>query len=284
MQSRDSGKLPMQGMVTKWAGQDFRYLKITGSTNDDCRQFLQEGAPHGVTVVAGQQLSGKGRRGRSWSSPPGESIYMSIGLVPEFAPDRASMLTLVMALAVCRALEDCAGETGELQTRSETLNADRAQIGIKWPNDIVIEGRKVCGILTEMHLAKDMIEDVVIGVGINIGRTEFEDEIKETATSISFEENMADHKESLVKAVLSYFEYYYEKFVEKCDMSAIMGEYDRKMVNKGREVSVLDPKGEYRGTALGIDEMGQLLVRKNDGTVETVYAGEVSVRGIYGYV
>lgn len=258
----------MKKMCTKWAGKDFRYLEVTGSTNDDCARFMEEGAGHGIVVSAKQQLSGKGRRGRTWSSPAGQSVYMSIGLIPDIAPERASMLTLVMALAVCRALEDVMQETEEQKPQ------------IKWPNDIVIGGRKVCGILTEMHLADRQIKNVIIGVGINIGRADFEEEIKGVAASLTLQGD----KEELPELLLQHFESYYDKFVEKCDMSAIMGEYVEKMVNMDREVTVLDPHGEYRGTALGIDEMGQLLVRKEDGTIHAVYAGEVSVRGIYGYV
>ena len=198
---------------------------------------------------------------------------MSIGMKPDFAPERASMLTLVMALAVCRAIEDVAAEIG-----------DSVDIGIKWPNDIVVQGSKVCGILTEMHLTGNKIQHVVIGVGMNVGRNDFEEDIRDVASSLFGDCAGEECKEALIVGVLKYFESYYQKFAEKCDMSAMMVEYIDKLVNKDREVTVLDPQGEYRGTALGIDEMGQLLVRKEDGTIEAVYAGEVSVRGIYGYV
>lgn len=259
----------LQGLGTEWAGKDYRYLEVTGSTNDDCARFMQEGAAHGTVVVAGQQLGGKGRRGRSWSSPPGEAVYMTIGLRPEVSPDRASMLTLVMALAVSRAIGQVCG---------------RDDADIKWPNDIVIGGRKVCGILTEMHMDGNRIGCVVIGVGINLNRSEFEPELAQTATSLSIECGRGFDRGPMIGAVLENFEYYYAKFAEKCDMSTIMGEYVEKMINKDREVRVLDPHGEYHAIARGINEMGGLLVEKEDGTQEAVYAGEVSVRGIYGYV
>ena len=259
----------MQSFDTKWLGKDFRYLEVTGSTNDDCARFLQEGAEHGLVVAAGQQMSGKGRRGRQWSSPPGQSVYMTIGLKPEFAPDKASMLTMVMALSVLRALEQvCAADN----------------IFIKWPNDIVIDGRKVCGILTEMHLAGDRIDHVVIGVGVNVNTPAFPAELSEVATSLFTEYARTYDCNGVIAAILECFERYYEKFVETCDMSAIMGEYVEKMINVGRKVRVLDPQGEYAATARGINEKGELLVEREDGTIEAVYAGEVSVRGIYGYV
>ena len=245
------------------------YFDVTGSTNDDCIRLLQEGAQHGIVVVAGEQRSGKGRRGRTWSSPPGEAVYMSLGLRPEILPDRAPMLTLVMALSVVRALEEVTG---------------MHDFGIKWPNDIVINGRKVCGILTEMRLAKESIDCVVIGVGINLNQREFAPELTETATSLIMECGRRFDCEQVIEAVLANFEIYYKKFAEKCDMSTIMGEYVEKMINRDREVRVLDPHGEYTAVARGINEMGELLVEKEDGTREAVYAGEVSVRGIYGYV
>lgn len=263
----------MKNLQTKWAGCAYHYLESCGSTNEECFRLMDQGASHGVLVVAGQQSAGKGRRGREWSSPLGESVYMSIGLRPEFSHSHAPMLTLVMALSVCRAIEDVWPDAGKEQTPM-----------IKWPNDIVVGGRKVCGILTEMHLEKERGAQVVIGVGVNIGRKEFEPEIKDTATALCSMEDSHMGREKLIEKMLKYFECYYEKFVEKCDMSTMMEEYGEKMINKDREVRVLDPKGEFNGTAVGINEKGELLVRKEDGTVEAVYAGEVSVRGIYGYV
>ncbi len=259
----------MKTLHTKWAGREYRYLEETGSTNDDCVRFLKEGAPHGIVVVAGSQSAGKGRRGRSWASPANESVYMTLGLRPNVPTDRVSMLTLVMALAVARAVEEISG-------------LDNARI--KWPNDIVIGGRKVCGILTEMHMDGNRIESVVIGVGINVGGREFAPELAQTATSLYMECGQKFERDILIARVLEHFEWYYDKFVEKCDMSTIMGEYAEKMINKDREVRVLDPLGEYTAVARGINEMGELLVEKEDGTTGAVYAGEVSVRGIYGYV
>ena len=123
-------------LKTKWAGQCLYYLDETGSTNIDAKRYAEEGDPHGTTVVAEKQTAGRGRRGKYWESPPGTAIYMTIMLKPKFAPDKASMLTLVMALSVAEAISE---ETG--------LNA-----GIKWPNDIVVHKKKVCGILTELNV------------------------------------------------------------------------------------------------------------------------------------
>nr|MBQ8252327.1 biotin--[acetyl-CoA-carboxylase] ligase [Lachnospiraceae bacterium] len=275
MDDRVSAEKP-EGLNTRWAGQEYRYLEVTESTNDDCIRFLQEGASHGITVVAGAQTGGKGRRGRRWDSPPGDAVYMTIGLKPDFSPEKASMLTLVTALAVCKAAEETVRLAG--------VKSEETMFRIKWPNDIVLGGRKVCGILTEMRAGAGRIEQIVIGIGINVNCRSFPEEIKETATSLWQVTGVEIAREEFICRVLEQFEYYYEKFAEKCDMSTIMGEYVEKLVNVGKEVRVLNPQGEYTAVALGINEQGELLVKKEDGTITPVYAGEVSVRGIYGYV
>lgn len=255
-------------LKTNWAAKDLVVKKETGSTNNDCRAYLEEGRGHGLLVVADTQKGGKGRRGRSWSSPPGTTISMSLGLKPDFEPMKASMLTLVMALSVANAIED-------------VCNISAA---IKWPNDIVVNRKKVCGILTEMNAQLDYIENVVIGVGINVSQTEFEEEIKMTATSLSLETKSAVSRVALIQKTMEYFEQHYEVFCQTYDLSTIMAEYNSKLANVNAVVRVLDPKGEWEGMALGINKEGELLVKKEDQTVEAVYAGEVSVRGIYGYV
>lgn len=263
-----SGNEISSRLQTKWAGKPIHFFEETGSTNNDCRRFLEEGDPHGVLVVADSQSMGKGRRGRGWISPKGTTISMSIGLRPTFMPDKASMLTLVMAMSVCKAICELTG----------------AKAQIKWPNDIVVNKKKVCGILTEMSTQMDYIEHVIIGVGINVNQTEFEEEIAKTATSLLVEMDKQYDRNLIVQKVTEYFEQYYEAFVETCDMSTLMGEYNNWLVNKNAKVRVLDPKGEFDGTAKGINETGELIVETEDGQTTNVYAGEVSVRGIYGYV
>ena len=136
----------------QWAGRELYFYGETGSTNTDAKRLGEEGAPHGTVVAADMQTAGRGRRGRTWESPAGKDIYFSILLRPEFAPDKAAGLTLVMALAVARAVEEKCG----------------VEAGIKWPNDVVVNGKKICGILTEMTVETDYIQHVVTGVGINV--------------------------------------------------------------------------------------------------------------------
>lgn len=251
----------------KWAGKNIYYYEETGSTNTDAKRFGEEGAAHGTVVVADKQNAGKGRRGRAWQSPEGKDIYFTILLRPEFVPDKASGLTLVMALSVAQAIESCGLEAG-----------------IKWPNDVVLNGKKICGILTEMNVETDYIQYVVVGVGINVNLDVMPEEIKETATSILLESGKKMARAKLLQDVLERFEENYERYEKDLSLANMMEEYNGYLVNRNRQVRVLDPKGEYEGTARGINEYGELLVETGDGQTVAVYAGEVSVRGIYGYV
>lgn len=253
---------------TMWLARNLFFQEETGSTNEDIKQLAKEGAVSGTLAVADMQTAGRGRRGRVWLSPKGESIYMSLLLRPACMPNQASGLTLVMALAVAEAIEE--------------LEAGKS--GIKWPNDIVMNGRKVCGILTEMGLAQNTIDYVVIGVGINVNQSFFEEEIAKTATSIALELGKNIERTELIGRILHYFEQEYAEYEKTWDVTGLADKYNRYLVNQGRQVRVLDPKGEYEGVALGINSQGELLVKRENGEIEEVYAGEVSVRGIYGYV
>lgn len=253
---------------TQWAGQEIYYFPDTDSTNIRAKELGEKGAPHGTLAVAGRQSAGRGRRGRGWESPPGCSIYMSILLRPQFLPSRAPMLTLAMAYSVAEALKKCTGQ----------------EIGIKWPNDIVLNGKKLVGILTEMSSEIDYINHVVIGVGINVNMDSFSEEIAKTATSLRIETGKVMKRSTLIAEIMKHFERNYDTFLQSGDLSGIREDYNRLLVNCGKEVRILGAKEPYQALALGINDSGELLVRKHDGSEEAVYAGEVSVRGIYGYV
>ncbi len=253
---------------TAWIGQKMECFEVIGSTNTTAMQMAEEGAPHGTLVVADRQDSGKGRRGRSWVMPAGIAIAMSIVLKPEeLLPGNAPMLTLVSALAVARAIRE---QTG-------------LEAAIKWPNDIVIDGKKVCGMLTEMSTQIDYINHIVVGIGINVHNEQFPEELIDRATSLYLASGKHFSRAVLVEAVCENFEHYYEIFMRTQELSGLQAEYDSWMVNKDRQVRILDPQGEYEGKALGITERGELLVETPEG-VRKVDSGEVSVRGIYGYV
>lgn len=252
----------------RWAGSEIYFYEETGSTNIDAKRLGEEGAPHGTVVVADKQNSGRGRRGRTWESPAGKDIYFTILLRPEFAPDKAAGLTLVMALSVVQAIE---AECG-------------LKAGIKWPNDVVVNGKKICGILTELTMETDYIQHVVTGVGINVNLDIMPKEIEATATSLLLESGRRVSRARLLQEVLTKFEGNYEKYAADLNMKSMAEDYNAYLVNRDRQVRVLDPKGEWEGVARGINDSGELLVENATGEMVEVYAGEVSVRGLYGYV
>lgn len=255
-------------LQTKWAGNTVICYENIDSTNTALKRLAEEGAGHGTLVTAEEQSLGKGRRGRGWTSPCGVNIYMSLLLRPEISPQKASMLTLVMALAAAKACEEVTG----LKTE------------IKWPNDIILNGKKICGILTEMSAEIDYINYVVIGVGINVHIESFPEELSKTATSLLIEKKERINRSRLTALVLQRFEAAYEEFCKTADLSLLKMEYEDRLVNRGREVRVLDPVLEYSGTAKGITNEGELIVMLENGIERYIYAGEVSVRGLYGYV
>lgn len=236
------------------------------STNVEAVRRSEEGAREGLVLVAERQTAGRGRRGRSWESPARENLYFSILLNPRIASEKAPMITLVMAYSIANVLRD------------------ELEVQIKWPNDLVVSGKKICGILTEMHMAGSNIKDVVIGVGLNVNTMCFPKDLQDKATSIRLETGRERNREELLMKVLSEFEKHYQLFLQVQDMSFLKEEFNRLLINRNKEVVVLEPSGEFQAEAIGINNLGELLVKKASGDIEAVFAGEVSVRGLYGYV
>lgn len=251
-----------------WIGARVYFAEEVDSTNTWGKRLAEEGAPHGTLIVADEQTQGRGRRGRSWKSPKGTNISMTLILRPDLEPSRASMLTIVMGLSVAQGLK----ELLELP------------IEIKWPNDAVLNGHKLCGILTEMSAQIDYINYVVVGTGINVNLPEIPEDLKEIATSLLIETGHTVNRAEVIGAVMRAFARNYESFIETGDLSGLRDAYNEILANRDRQVRVLDPKDPYEGVALGINPRGELLVRKEDGSVSEVYAGEVSVRGLYSYI
>ena len=255
---------------TKWVGKTGYHYEILDSTNKKAKELAETGCPHGTLVTADGQESGVGRRGRSWSSEPGQGVYMSLVLRPELATDKASMLTLVSAMAVSKAIYEIIKDCGVYPF-------------IKWPNDIVLRGKKVTGILTEMITKNGEIDYIIIVIGVNVHNREFPAEIAQMATSIELEIGHGVARERITELIWMQFEKYYEIFMETQDLSLLQEEYQQMSANKGRKVTVLDPAGEFEGTARGITKAGELIIDTPEGQ-KFVSSGEVSVRGIYGYV
>ncbi len=252
---------------TKWVGTEICYFDVTDSTNTQAKSLGEGDAPNGTLVVAGKQESGRGRRGRSFESPAGTGIFMTLLLRPEIEPQNASMLTLVSALAVAKGIEHMVD----------------LPVQIKWPNDIVINGKKVCGILTEMSAQMDYVNYIVIGIVIYVGNEDFPEEIKDVATSIYLESGKHVNRAMLIEKIWEEFEDYYELYEKTQDLSSLVKEYDSYLVNRGQKVRVLDSKEPYEGKAMGITDRGELIVDTWEAR-RLVSAGEVSVRGVYGYV
>jgi len=251
-------------------GRGLYYYASTDSTNLRIRDLADSGAEEGTLAVADMQTAGRGRRGRTWLSPSGMNVYMSLLLKPDIDARCAPMITLVMALAVAQGINTVTG----LDTK------------IKWPNDIVVNGRKVCGILTEMNMEADYIKSIVVGIGININEeseNDFADEIRSTATSLRIETGELVNRAQVVAETMNIFEKYYEVFLKDMSLEGLKEEYDKHLISIGKAVRVLDPKQEYEGISRGINEQGELIVERADGNIVNVYAGEVSVRGLYGY-
>ena len=226
-----------------------------------------KGPRRGAVFLAEEQTAGKGRRGRNWESPAGTSIYMSLSAAAPCVPGACfPMLTLVMGLAAARGIRRVSGLKAE----------------IKWPNDVVCQGRKLCGILTEMAPRGEF---VIIGIGINVNTGRFPEELKSRASSLKLELGRCVSREETAAAVLTEFFESYRKFLRTENLELLREDYQELLANRGRHVRVLDLKEPFEGTALGINELGELLVRRQDtGVTEAVFAGEVSVRGIYGYI
>ena len=251
---------------TKWAGKTVHFARETDSTNLWIKRLAKEGASEGTLALVEFQSAGRGRLGRSWEVPEGTSVMMSILLRPKFEPQYAPTLTLVMGMAVAKAVK--------------SLGFD---VSIKWPNDVVVSHKKICGILTEMGVRDGKIDYAVIGVGINVNIKEFPEEMADKATSLYLESGKEFDRSQIPGLVMEAFEEYYEKFAATCDLSGLKEEYESILANYNQPVRVL-AKEPYEGVARGITDGGELLVEKTDGTIVAVSAGEVSVRGLYSYV
>jgi BirA family biotin operon repressor/biotin-[acetyl-CoA-carboxylase] ligase len=255
------------------------YYDEVDSTNLRVKQLAEQGAEEGTLVVADCQTAGRGRKGRNWLSKPHTGIWMSLLLKPDLVPEQVSSITLVTALAVANACDRLLKNKGiDLYTQ------------IKWPNDILLRQKKICGILTEMSSERDYVHYIVVGIGINVNTDSFPESISQIATSVLIESGIRISRQEFIAAVLEDFSKYYQNYLQVGNLSALKEDYNFRLINRGRKVQVLYGMQEQikkeniqTGTALGIDDTGALLVDTGKKT-ETVLSGEVTVRGIYGYI
>ena len=250
-------------LQTRWLGHNICYRDSIDSTNTLAKGLANEGCPNGLVVVAEEQGAGKGRLSRGWISPYAKGIWFSVVLKPPFLPQEASKCTLLAAVAVVKAVNKIAG----------------VHAAIKWPNDILLMGRKLVGILTEMNAEFGHINYVVIGTGINTNATpdDYPEDVKDIAVSVADAATEQFTRVDLLCDIFKNMEDLYEKALLD-GFAPILEEWRKYSCTLGQEVKVMAPDCTYFGKAEDIDEDGLLIVRKVDGTLEKVMAGDVSIR------
>ena len=256
---------------TEIIGAEMHCFDEIDSTNTYARQLAQAGAPDGTVVIADFQTAGRGRMGRSFQSPRGKGIYLTALLRPDLPPERLMPVTALAGVAVCDAVERVCG----------------LRPGLKWPNDPVLGNRKLCGVLTEMALEGETgrVQHLAVGIGINVGQRaeDFDGEVAEIATSLSMELGRPVSRPELTAVLLEELDRMYAA-LRKNELGAYLDAYRRDCVNLGKTVQLIGFEGRETVTAVNVDEAFGLVVRDANGVERTVRSGEVSVRGLYGYV
>jgi BirA family biotin operon repressor/biotin-[acetyl-CoA-carboxylase] ligase len=254
----------MRGKLsTTRIGRQLVCMAETASTNADAFRLAEDSAEEGTVVIADAQSGGKGRRGRVWSSPAGVNLYCSVVLRPAIMPHEAPQLTFLSAVAVARAIE----LTTALQPE------------IKWPNDLLIKGRKVAGLLNEMSAETDRVNFVILGIGVNLNMTlaQFPDGLRTPATSLLLEQGGPVNRVQFAAAMLGELDRLYTDFLRH-GFGPVRDEWQQRCNANGREVVVSEAEVEtVRGMFHGIDGDGAMLVRFTDGTVERILSGDVRV-------
>jgi BirA family biotin operon repressor/biotin-[acetyl-CoA-carboxylase] ligase len=258
------------GLKTQRFGRNLETYETIDSTNSRAKILALDGAQEGTIVIADAQSAGRGRMDRVWISPSNKGLWMSIILKPPISPERAPELTVLAAIATVRALEDYTG-----------LNT-----AIKWPNDIVINGRKLCGMLAEIQAEPEIIRSVVMGIGINVNiqRNDFPPELQDIATSVLIESDKIFSRRELLFILLENLESIYYEYLKSDGLAPFIEYYKSRSATLGRNVNVIERESSFEGYALDIDKSGALMVRKNDGSIKKILSADVSVRGEKGYV
>jgi BirA family biotin operon repressor/biotin-[acetyl-CoA-carboxylase] ligase len=260
---------------TKFIGKSIKLFKTIDSTNSYAKKIAAEGCGNGTVIIAEEQTSGRGRMGKNWDSPGKMGIWMSVVLRPFLPPDSVQIITLGASVAVASAISKVTGIAP----------------GIKWPNDLVLDRKKVCGILTEVNCENEKTNFLILGIGINVGQRpeDFPEELRSTAISIkSYIQDKRKGKVNfkrnhLIKALLFELERIYDMIINGRN-AEIIEEWKKYSITLGREVRISSRDGEYTGMAVNITDGGSLVVECSDGTTREVFSGEVSVRGIMSYV
>lgn len=254
-------------LSTSFLGRELKFFNTVDSTNTMLKALAGQGASEGTAVVADAQEKGRGRLGRSWMSSPGLGIWLSFLLKPDLHPAMLQSLTLAAAVAVCRAIEPFTAE----------------KPGIKWPNDILINGKKVCGILTEMSAEADRVMWVVIGIGVNVNQCpeDFPEELKESAASLAMFQKDGQELDRcrLAAGIMNAFEDIYLDFVRN-GPEAMLAEWKQRSVTLGRRVSLKQGDKTLTAKVLDIGPDGRLVIETEGGTVTEVLSGEITLRPV----
>lgn len=252
---------------TKHLGSRVCWLDEIDSTNLECRRLAEQGAESGAVVLARAQSAGRGRRGRSFQSEQDLGMYLSVMLRPEADMQTLSNLTAWVAVAVCDGVERCTGVRPQ----------------IKWINDIILNGKKLGGILTELGLKDGAVDHVVVGIGLNVNHTreDFLPELRDMATSLALELEVSPALPELAAAIVLALDEMVEHF--PYDRDIYLEKYRAGCITTGKQVQLITPASREEAESLRIDEEFRLVVRMADGEERAVSAGEVSVRGMYGY-
>ncbi|MGB9402401.1 MAG: biotin--[acetyl-CoA-carboxylase] ligase [Candidatus Acidiferrales bacterium] len=236
----------------------YHFLKVE-STNDIAMRLGDEGEPHGALVIAEEQTAGRGRAGRSWTSEKSAGIYCTVLLRPAISPVQASLLTLVAGLAARDAVAE------ELDSAPD----------IRWPNDLLVGGRKFCGILTEMHAEPDRVHYAVVGIGINVNQTRIPADLAPNATSLRLETNRVHSRLDIIVRLLRHLDRYYNLFLAEGARPIVRRFAEVSSYYQGKRVRITTATDSYVGTTAGLEASGLLRVARDDGRIEPVLSGDV---------
>jgi BirA family transcriptional regulator, biotin operon repressor / biotin---[acetyl-CoA-carboxylase] ligase len=239
--------------------KNIHHFFTTSSTNDVAMQLGQDGEPHGALVLAEFQTAGRGRAGRAWVSEKSSGIHMTVLLRPPVSPAQAPMLTLIAGLAARDAVGDVTGLSGD----------------IRWPNDLLLHGKKIGGVLTEMHAEPDRVRFVVIGIGINVNQSKMPKELDTIATSLRIETGRPHSRSELVVRLLGHLERYYNLFLSRGGGPLVERFAEVSSFYKGKRVRITTTTESYTGVTAGLEPSGLLRVLRDDGSTEPVVAGDV---------
>jgi BirA family transcriptional regulator, biotin operon repressor / biotin---[acetyl-CoA-carboxylase] ligase len=248
------------GLETEEIGRSVYFFESVTSTQKVAKEYAMNGAKHGTLIVADEQTEGRGRMVRKWYSPKGTGIWASFILRPDIQIQHAPQLTLLSAVAVVQAIKKVTHITPE----------------IKWPNDILISGRKVCGILTELQAEEDRIQSVILGIGINVNqdKNDFSAEIIKKATSLKIELGKTVNRSSLIQSLCYYIEQLLHLYISE-GFTPIKSLWETYAVSIGKRISARTVKGTFDGVALGINNEGVLLLKQDNGDIVEIISADI---------